>query len=337
MMSISGRGNDGAIDRLLNAPTNEAWIAPWVAYLRDIGVDFRHGWSVRGLRTRRGRISSAHVARTVRGRHRHYEAEADWYVCALPPERARRLWTPNVLRLDPGLEQMNDLLVDWMVGLQFYLRREATLAEGHVAYLDSPWALTSISQGHFWEHRDFERDYGDGTVRDCLSVDISDWDTAGMLYGKPAKQCTKQEIANETWAQIKAHVNDAGRTSLTDEDLHSSFLDPGIKWNKRKRRNSNETPLLVNTVGTWEKRPKARMNIPNLFHAGDHVQTNIDLATMEGANESARAATNALLDASGSRARPAQTFKLYRPPEFEGAKRTDQQRYRAGQRNLFDT
>jgi hypothetical protein len=32
----------------------------------------------------------------------------------------------------------------------------------------------------------------------------------------------------------------------------------------------------------------------------DYVQTNIDLATMEGANESARSAVNALLDASGS-------------------------------------
>ena len=40
----------------------------------------------------------------------------------------------------------------------------------------------------------------------------------------------------------------------------------------------------------------------NLFLAGDYVQTDIDLATMEGANESARAAVNAMLEepASGS-------------------------------------
>ena len=32
--NIMGRGNDGALDRVLDAPTNEAWIDPWVALLR---------------------------------------------------------------------------------------------------------------------------------------------------------------------------------------------------------------------------------------------------------------------------------------------------------------
>ncbi|WP_329089905.1 hypothetical protein OG979_36450 [Actinomadura citrea] len=49
--------------------------------------------------------------------------------------------------------------------------------------------------------------------------------------------------------------------------------------------------------------------------AGDYVRTHVDLATMEGANESGRAAVNALLD---------------------GLKKLDAQRYRSGL-NLFDT
>ncbi len=36
-MNIMGRGNDGALDRVLNAPTNEAWIDPWVMHLRKLG------------------------------------------------------------------------------------------------------------------------------------------------------------------------------------------------------------------------------------------------------------------------------------------------------------
>src|SRR5204862_7636258 len=101
-------------------------------------------------------------------------------------------------------------------------------------------------------------------------------------------------------------------------------------------RNTNATPLLVNTVGTWEKRPTSRTGVPNLFLAGDYVQTNIDLATMEGANESARTAVNALLDASGSSAERAATFKLYRSPALEQVKRADAVLYQAGRTNALD-
>src|SRR5262249_52815529 len=59
-------------------------------------------------------------------------------------------------------------------------------------------------------------------------------------------------------------------------------------------------PLLVNAVRTWAHRPDAFTNIPNLFLASDYVRTFTDLATMEGANEAARRAVNAILSTSGS-------------------------------------
>jgi len=118
--------------------------------------------------------------------------------------------------------------------------------------------------------------------------------------------------------------------------VHSWFLDPGVRWDAGSRRNRNATPLLVNTVSTWEKRPTARTRLSNLFLSGDYVQTDVDLATMEGANESGRAAANAILDAAGSPAERAAMFTLYRPPEFEAVKAADAELYRAGQPNPFD-
>jgi uncharacterized protein with NAD-binding domain and iron-sulfur cluster len=333
IVNFTNRGNDGAPDRVLNAPTNEAWIDPWVAYLRRRGVRFRMGFAAESLELRRGRIVTANL---FNGRRRRYRVDADWFVCAMPAERAVRLWTRRVLAADPRLGAMRELTVDWMVGIQYYLTRHAPLTEGHMAYMDAPWALTSINQAQFWPDRDIARDYGDGRVKDILSVDISDWDTPGILYGKPAKRCSRQEIAREVWAQIKASVNDSQPGRLRDEDLHSWFLDPAIRWSRRLGRNTNSTPLLVNTVGSWDKRPTARTRIPNLFLAGDYVQTNIDLATMESANESARAAVNALLDVAGSRAARVPMFRLHRPEEFEAARRDDQQRWASGQPNRYD-
>ncbi len=57
---------------------------------------------------------------------------------------------------------------------------------------------------------------------------------------------------------------------------------------------------------------------------------------MEGANESGRAATNALLDAAGSNAERATMYKLYDPPEFEPLKRIDAELFKAGLPNALD-
>ncbi|MDQ3758820.1 MAG: FAD-dependent oxidoreductase [Actinomycetota bacterium] len=331
VMNIMGRGNDGALDRVLDAPTNEAWVNPWVRLLEGMGVRFHMGQKVAALKTHGGRISSA-IVRDPGGRQRR--VEADWFVSAMPAERARRLLSRDVLAIDPALEGMHDLFTDWMAGIQFYLRESVDITHGHVTYVDAPWALTSLTQAQFWAERDFPADYGDGEAVDCLSVDISDWDTPGILYGKTAKECTRTEVKREVWAQIKGHLEDTD--PLPKGILHSWSLDPGIRWDPARGRNRNATPLLVNTVGSWEKRPQARTGVPNLFLAGDYVQTDIDLATMEGANESGRMAAAGVLDAAGSRAARPEMYKLYDPPEFEAAKAADLQLYRAGLPNALD-
>jgi uncharacterized protein with NAD-binding domain and iron-sulfur cluster len=179
----------------------------------------------------------------------------------------------------------------------------------------------------------FQKTYGDGTVVECLSIDVSDWDTPGILFGKPAKQCTKEEVRQEVWEQAKMWLN-TGRSWLRDEDIHSWHLDPGLTWSGGATH--NETPLLVNTVGSWDWRPNATSAIPNLFFGGDHVRTHIDLPTMEAANESGRAAANGVMDAAGDPGGRAGIFPLVNLPIFDAAKKIDADRFRAGLPHLLD-
>jgi hypothetical protein len=58
------------------------------------------------------------------------------------------------------------------------------------------------------------------------------------------------------------------------------------------------------------------------------VRTNTDLATMEAANEAARRAVNAILDATGSPARRCAVFELAEPAVLRHARRLDQLRWR---------
>ncbi|TDC93882.1 FAD-dependent oxidoreductase [Actinomadura sp. 7K507] len=333
LLSGIGLGADGGLARMLNAPTNEAWIDPWVSHLRDRGVRFEVGQTVEALEIASGRVRSV---RLVDAAGRRRSAAADWFVSAMPVERARALLSPAVLALDPGLESIKDLHTEWMNGLQFFLRRTPDGIPEEVNFMDSPWQLTAVLQSKLWD-RDIPAEYGDGNVLDSLSLDISDWDTPGIVYGKPAKQCSPAQVAEEAWAQMKDHLEDTGRSVLPDDLVHSWFLDPAISWDASAGRNSNAEPLMVNTVGSWAKRPHPRTEIPNLFMAGDYVRTGVDLATMEGANESGRAAVNALLDAADSPAEQVQVWPLYQPPELDGLKEIDARRFQAGQPNLFDT
>ncbi|MCP3753925.1 FAD-dependent oxidoreductase [Streptomyces sp. TBY4] len=332
VFNLLGRGADGPPDRILNLPTNEAWIDPWEAHLRSLGVEFRIGWTVREVRYGDGRVSGvlvedpAGAARTI---------TADHYVSALPVEHARRTWSPALRAADPMLGRCDLLRTDWMTGIQFYLTERAPLVHGHLNCIDSPWSLTAIQQAEHWPARDFPADYGDGAAVDCLSVDISEWDKPGILYGKTAKQCTREEVAREVWAQLKASLNDTGSTVLSDGKLHSWFLDPGVDGLGTPHP-TNQDELLIHPTGTFHNRPSAGTRIPNFFLSGDYVSVDIDLATMEGANASARAAVNSLLERDGSPAARCTVQKLYRAPEVESLKRQDRWRYRLGLRNLFD-
>ena len=299
--------------------------------LRSKGVRFRSGTTVTGLDVAKGRITGARAST----RNGPTTIEADWFVSAMPVERLTPLLSRSVLRADPSLEGLDGLVVDWMNGIQFFLKRPADITPGHLAFLDSPWSLTGIAQAPHWTN-DFAATYGDGTAVDCLSVDVSDWTTPGILYGKPASECTRKEVKAEVWAQMKASLEDTGRSVLPDDLLHSWFLDPAIRWNPVTRRNTNDEPLLINTVDSWKLRPTTRTRIGNFFLAGDFCRTNVDLATMEGANESGRQAANAILDESGLRGTPAAIYQLHRPPEWEALKVVDQQMYQLGLKNAFD-
>jgi uncharacterized protein with NAD-binding domain and iron-sulfur cluster len=329
--NVMGQGNDGDVDRVLDLPTNEAWIDPWVSALRALGVRFVLGQELASYELGGGKVTAVQV-RDAAGATRR--VEADWFVSAMPVERARTFFTPAMRAIDPSLARLDRLQTDWMVGIQYFLREKVDITRGHVTFIDSPWALTGLTQGQFWSDRTFSADYGDGTAVDSLSVDISNWDAPGILFGKPAKECTADEVAQEVLAQIRHH-HTAGDV-LPEGIVHSWFLDPGVQWQAAAARNTNETPLLVNTAGSWKDRPGVRTRIPNLFLAGDYVQTDIDLATMEGANESGRKAANAILASAGSTSAPAATYTLWRNPVLAPLQESDAALYRLGLPNALD-
>jgi geranylgeranyl pyrophosphate synthase/uncharacterized protein with NAD-binding domain and iron-sulfur cluster len=316
----------GSVDRVLDGPTNFVWIDPWRAYLESRGVQYICEAEVEEIACDGGLI----IGVAVRRQGKRTTMRGDQYVAALPIERMAPLLSARLLAADPALASLRQLAenVEWMNGVQFYLRRDVPTTHGHVVHIDTEWALTSVSELQFW--RDVAPDqFGDSHVRGLLSVDVSDW-TAPGLNGRPARQCSREEVVYETWRQLKRSMN-IDRELLRDEDLHSWFLDPDIESDPAHQGFlRNLEPLLVNLIDSWALRPEATTAIPNLFLASDYVRTHTDLATMEGANEAARRAVNGLLDAVKFDGGRCAVWPLYEPEILTPWRLYDAARYEAG-------
>jgi uncharacterized protein with NAD-binding domain and iron-sulfur cluster len=317
------------VDRVLCGPTNQVWIDPWRRHLEDFGVRFHLDSKVSRIDVEGNRVTGV-AFDGLDG-----PVIADFYVAAIPVEAMCRLLTPELLDADPGLAGLRGLETRWMNGIMFYLHRDVPIVGGHSIYVDSPWSLTSISQAQFWPGVDLASS-GGGQVGGILSVDISDWTTDGTFVGKPAMQCTRAEVADEVWAQLKHHLNRPGRPVLEDGNLLGWFLDDDIVAPNPDglKGDINLEPLLINTVGSWELRPAATTAIGNLMLASDYVRTCTDLATMEGANEAARRAVNGILDAVGSASPRCRLWPATEPPIFTPWQRLDRLRFQRGQPHL---
>ncbi len=317
-------------DRLLDGPTSDVWIDPWLDHLRSLGVEFHFSTRVDAINCSSRRITSASATGPD---GRGFDLQADWYVAAVPVEHMTRLATPVIREADPSLDNLDLLKTRWMNGIVFFLREDVPVVHGHVIYIDSAWSLTSISPRQFWDQP--MGSFGGGEVGGILSVDVSDWTTPGPITGKAAMQCTKTEVFTEVWAQLQAHLNGSGPAVLDDSNLIRWFLDtdvrfPELRRSRHVREDINLEPLLINTAGSWAWRPNAATAIENLFLASDYVRTYTDLATMEGANEAARRATNDILDRAGSAQARCQIWPLEEPAIFAPARALDQWRYERG-------
>ncbi len=443
LLGIINPANSSA-DRVLNGPTNDVWIDPWLEYLRDRGVIYHQSHRLRSIEADKDENGTVHITGAIvtdMDNKIDTTVTGDYYIAALPVEIIAGLISDDLVAGDPSLANLKRLGTStaWMNGIQFYLNRDVPVTHGHVLYVDSPWALTSISQQVFWPDFPMEN-FGDGQVQGIISAIPSNWgyfidpntdevgainDSRGLVVKKPAQICSPEEIKTEVWEQMKLSLKESGdRYLLKDEDLLSWFLDPDIIHNccdladnpekleeildlylpdyfkelflwihnrdhatltqiadrldidqsqarlavnaliakgfvgpiplpeaESDRRfclrpgnerlcyksrignaeaNINSEPLLVNLVNTWALRPRAYTQIPNLFLASDYVQTNTDLATMEGANEAARRAVNSIIDASGARVSYCKIWDLHQPAILSLRRWSDSLRYQKG-------
>jgi uncharacterized protein with NAD-binding domain and iron-sulfur cluster len=317
---------------LLGGPENDAWIEPWRAHLQNLGVRFHLGSTLTDLAHVDGRIRSATVRQSEGN---DSQVQADWYVLAVPPGKAAEILNDELTATDPALGRIGQLEEIRMFSVQILLRQKASGLRTLFTSLTAPWQTANEVLTSVWD-MDLAG-YGDGTAVEFVSVQVDDasWrHLTGMLYDKPAKDCTSSEIIDEVLAQLRRHLPD-GENIFAPEAIHSVYFSPGVTLNGDTTVNVDE-PLLACSASCWQNQPEPVTNVSNLFLAGSYTRNAFPGDTMESANESGKRAANAIIAAANSPAPQAHIASCTTPRLLRLLQQYDDRRYTAGKRNLFD-
>lgn len=276
--------------------TNDALIEPWISYLKKKGVVFQYANTAKHIEVNNNLVEYV----TVQSEEKiEKKIQADIYVIAIPVESITQLIQHNnKLKMSaPSLSHLDKLNTEDTTGMQFYLVEslKEKFPRGWVAFMDSPWSIVAF--------------YRDGPYFDLkppvvgfITIAFSNFDALGIVYGKPARECTALEMKEEVWAQMAAAK---GMEFLKEVKIFSWHISPEIEFDKNTGKMlKNNAPLFVPLPNHYQYQPEAYTEIKNLFLAADYVRTTFDVATMEAANEAGRNAANAILKYSNHPAKP---------------------------------
>ncbi|HEX8794259.1 MAG TPA: FAD-dependent oxidoreductase [Polyangiaceae bacterium] len=321
LLMDSFAGNE--TDRTMMGPTTECWIEPWEKHLRARGVSFVFGHRIERLEHDGRRITRV-WATAADGRAQALEADA--FVLAVPIEAAQRLAGESVAGVDAELAKVArcDLstTTTWMVGAQYFLREDVPLCEGHLFFPQSPWSLTAISQAQFWNrgNRAMAR-YADGHLRGIVSVDVSSCFSPDRDGVRLVDARSTEEILARTRIQLQEALDGPTRRAF-ERAVYAANLDHEVRVGPDGVKNAGR--LLIHPPGSRAERPDASTTFENLYLASDYVKTEMDLASMESANEAGRRAARAVLLRAGEDPACVQLFGYHEVDGFRIPKRVDE-------------
>lgn len=288
---------------VFDAPTSEAWFDPWVKHLESRGVRFVYGAPLESL-------TVGGSPRQVTGAQCGGNAvDADHYVCAVGPFQMAQILSnsPNLEReaaLFRGLTQDGEhLQVSFRLGFRALPGGAIPQWPGERRALiisESPFNLTLYRQDDLWPAFADKCMGGIALPEEgCLAALWSGTACVsyapGILYGKPVASLTKPEFEAEVLAQLEASP---GFDALVREGTGLSFAAVRAQalvylevWHTfvfEPRLHNPWEPKFVDSYTTRPFQPESRTRYENLWFAGGHVRTGVELYSMEGAAETGR-------------------------------------------------
>jgi uncharacterized protein with NAD-binding domain and iron-sulfur cluster len=317
---------------MMNGPTSERMIQPWIRHLRNLGVDIHYDTRLEDLEFEDGRIKTL-----VSADGRRFDC--DYAILALPYLMLRELGkSSHVNHHLPHLTAEHSIALESSNGIQVFLRDIPATWPSFVrpgvigTHFESEWALISVLQGEgFW--KDVSLPTGTKYV---LSITWSDVDKPGRVFGRPASECTPAEILAECLAQCGLDSSnqlgwklDRELAWLSDAEYErlATELPPHLAQEPAcGSRMVNFSPLAILEPGARRRAPGIRTEVPNLFLAGEAIHSpdlTFFVPTMEKAANSGYLAAHQVVNEVAADAAPELTIDFRDPFPFAVLRRVD--------------
>lgn len=318
---------------MMNGPSSERMIDPWIKHLEELGVELHFGTQVRELEFGDNRVTALISADGRR-------FACDYAILAVPYLALRGLAGSDQGRRHlPQLVEEHAISLEASNGLQCFLRDipetwPSFARPGIVtAHVESEWSLVSVLQGKgFWENVRLP----EGT-KYILSITWSDVDTPGQIFDRPVTECSPDQILRECLAQCgleSAHLvgwqidRELAYLSETEYDAVASELPPHLASKPvGGMRMVNFSPLTILLPGARRRSPTLSTDVPNLYLAGEAVYSpdlTEFLPTMEKAASSGCLAAHRIVDAVAAQLAPTVQIDFRDTAPFAVLRRLDQ-------------
>lgn len=162
------------------------------------------------------------------------------------------------------LENVRKLRSEPIASIDLYFKTTLpNIPKEHVILLESAYDTTFVDNAQIWP----------GIAHTALNIAASNFDA---LAGLP-------------------RIQEAEAFILQEFRRYVPFADRDVDWDKSHIQTNTLERLFVNEVGSWQWRPTAATDIPNVFLAGDYCRSFVDVVTIEGAVVTGLQAVQALL------------------------------------------
>jgi hypothetical protein len=278
---------------VMNKPTNEAWIDPWIKYLKSKGLKIFLNSELIKINTYNGNIISVDINQN----DNKMVLKADEYILAINPFNAEHLF--NISNMDALYNQhklLNNNTISNQISFRIGLNKTINFSKKNIAFVmaDSEFNITWYPQEHSWD-----TNISNNKVKSLWSGTIIQSYNIGNLYNKKAIHLTKKQLLNEIIYQIirsqsfQKLIFDNNNFNISKKNIIYSEI--WFEWEYTNDNLIQKNKKWVNNTYNEQYRPTQLTKYKNLYLSGAHTKTSINIWSMEGAIESGKLAANCVL------------------------------------------
>jgi len=275
---------------VMNGPTSDVWINPWVKYLKSKGVKFMNNTELVKLNYENNNIISAEVKQ--QGLIKLLKAKE--YVLATNPYNTVSIFkNSNMKSLYNNFNLLTKNTKSKQISFRIGINKNINYPIQNIAFVmtDSEFNITWYPQEKHWKNKP--------NIKSLWSGTIIDFEKKGKLFNKSAEMLKKEELKEEIIYQIlrsksfQKLIYDNNGFYLNENDI--DYFEIWNEWNFVNGKQEQNNKKWVNNIHNEKFRPSQETKYNNLFLSGAHTKTTINIWSMEGAIESGKITANHIL------------------------------------------